>query len=106
MVLICCPVQTAVFQSNTGTREEIISFARPYPVYENKMIVPVVIEPFRGNARKRGALVHTEIGSQETSGDGNVANFWIEVHLERGTRNCAGDCLPGRAASAPLDLLR
>jgi len=54
-------------------------------MYENKMIVSMLIKHFPWKFAKWMVRVRAKLGTQELPCDGNVANPWINAHRERGT---------------------
>ena len=73
-------------------------FPRSYPIYENEMIIPMLIELILRNLVKRPsvAVPHTKVRRHEISCDSNVANLRIKVHLEGGTRDLVSGWLGDR----------
>lgn len=73
-----------MLQSSTEINKEQLS-ACPHPMYENKMIVSMLIKHFPWKFAKWMVRVRAKLGTQELPCDGNVANPWINAHRERGT---------------------
>ena len=71
--------------------------ARSYPMYENKVVVPVLINLMWWELGEWATLVGAKVRPHESSSDGDVADLWIEVHLECGTSDLTGELilLPG-----------
>ena len=66
-------------------------------MYKDKVVEPVIIKSLRRDSAEWRALVHTKVRPQEIPGDDNVANLWIEVYFERGTRNFSDGSILGNA---------
>ena len=64
---------------------------RSYPIYENKVVIPVPIDLMWWELGVWMALVRAKVRAHESSRDGDVADAWVEIHFECGTGKLAGE---------------
>jgi len=84
--------KTDVFQPHSTI--ELCEFDfHPYPMYEHKVVVPMLINLMLWEFGERAAWVCAKVRSHENSSDGDVADGWIEVHLECGASNLTSELL-------------
>jgi len=100
-VVDCLGISTSKtngFQSSSATKHASSTFnACSYRVYENEMVIPMLLNLTWWELSELAALGCTKVRAHEISSDRDVADVWVEVHLEHGTRKPTGglDLLPG-----------